>query len=298
MGLGLGAPAPSQPSQPPQYTIMFAGAPRTGKSALARLILDTTTLAPAPTRAHAKKQAKQLARFVAATSRPTRCVRTCAVDALRATFAIGPSSFSVASVNAKGDDVCTAPGTGTAPAAGGAGGGGSSSSSSTSGRVTTGSAEIEGEAQAEAEAGDRRKDGTNTNTKSNSSTARNTDNNINGILEADANTGDVLRLSLIDTPPLDFTGGHTALNESLNDLLRIVEAQFDESDRDVSHFSILALLGSRFSLLFPPLFHFAFLYFILFETKRGCSNVLLSRRRRQEVTHDSGMDCHRPDDPS
>ena len=162
---------------------MLAGAPRTGKSALARLFLDTATLAPQPpstttnatssarTQSHVQTQAAAAARFVAAASRPTRRVRMCAVDVL-------PGSDE--------DESAVA-------------------------------------VSAVVDSGDRRKDGT-----ASASTARDLEQ--------------VLRLSLVDTPPLDFSAGYDALEDSLAGLLAFVEARFDESNEDVSLFRSVDLI--------------------------------------------------------
>lgn len=69
--------------------------------------------------------------------------------------------------------------------------------------------------------------------------------------------GEVVRLHLIDTPGLD-TSSPVALDHSLADVLRVIEARFEESLEDVRdfimfHFVFLSILDS-----FPPSFSMCF----------------------------------------
>lgn len=80
--------------------------------------------------------------------------------------------------------------------------------------------------------------------------------------------GDMVRLHLIDTPGLD-TSSPVALDRSLADVLRVIEARFEESLEDVRHF-ILLFFWSFFSIY--PRFVFTPVYCVFF-LPRIVSNV-------------------------
>lgn len=86
---------PSNPSHPsyhhaPTFNLLIVGRPRTGKTALARLLLDTSTLAPAisPSRIN------HLADYANATIRPTSAI-TCATAELSATPKRSPVTLNI-----------------------------------------------------------------------------------------------------------------------------------------------------------------------------------------------------------
>ena len=82
---GEDAPLPPHPSHPsyhhaPTFNLLVVGRPRTGKTALARLLLDTSTLAPAIS----SSRINHLADYANASIRPTSAI-TCATAELSAT---------------------------------------------------------------------------------------------------------------------------------------------------------------------------------------------------------------------
>lgn len=69
--------------------------------------------------------------------------------------------------------------------------------------------------------------------------------------------GEVVRLHLIDTPGLD-TSSPVALDRSLADVLRVIEARFEESLEDVRDFIMFHLVFLSILDSFPPSFSLCF----------------------------------------
>lgn len=87
--------------------------------------------------------------------------------------------------------------------------------------------------------------------------------------------GEVVRLHLIDTPGLD-TSSPVALDRSLADVLRVIEARFEESLEDVRNFIIFHLVFLSILDSFPPLFSlcFSFLELSLPRSFSVCIHLL------------------------